>query len=313
MSNRPKVHFSNSVQAAAALASLVALSLLPAAALAQLSGDNLGGDLGLKAGSQAPPGFYTGYALYEYDVDKIVLDELEIDIEQLSQTFHVIPIVYVSDKTLWGANYGFSLILPWTDIAIQAPQADIEAGKVAFTDMYVQPINLGWHSPRADVTTWYAFFAPTGDLEDGVSLGMWAYELALGTTVYFDEAQTWHAAAVGQLEFHGNKEDRDAQPGTLLTIEGGAGHVIKRIFDVGLAYYLQWKVTDDEGEDLADFVDELGKNRNFGFGPEINVIIPVSHDLSRLLIADLRYLWETGTELDTQGDILTFSLIFKAF
>ena len=40
-------------------------------ARAQLSGSGIGGDFGMKSGSQPPPGFYLGYMLYYYDTSRL--------------------------------------------------------------------------------------------------------------------------------------------------------------------------------------------------------------------------------------------------
>jgi hypothetical protein len=103
---------------------LTALSLASAApAFAQLNGQNIKGDAGLKSGSQAPPGVYFAIPLLDFD-----------------------------------SNPGAGL-----------------------TDLFVQPVDLGWHLPHADLTAVYGLFIPTGRYEDGASnntgLGMWAQEL----------------------------------------------------------------------------------------------------------------------------------------
>lgn len=57
------------------VSSLVLAMLLSAGtAHAQLSGSNIPGDFGIKSGSQAPPGIYAGYLLYDYGSSKIVAD-----------------------------------------------------------------------------------------------------------------------------------------------------------------------------------------------------------------------------------------------
>ena len=48
------------------------LLLAAGTAHAQLTGSNIPGDFGLKSGSQAPPGVWVGYLLYNYTSSKIV-------------------------------------------------------------------------------------------------------------------------------------------------------------------------------------------------------------------------------------------------
>jgi hypothetical protein len=51
----------------------VLFMMFPQSALAQLGGENVRGDVGLKSGSQAPPGWYLGDMFYFYETDKVVV------------------------------------------------------------------------------------------------------------------------------------------------------------------------------------------------------------------------------------------------
>lgn len=52
-------------------AAMTVLCLLPSTASAQLSGQNIKGDTGLKAGSQPPPGAYVAVPLWFYTADAV--------------------------------------------------------------------------------------------------------------------------------------------------------------------------------------------------------------------------------------------------
>jgi hypothetical protein len=141
---------------------------------------------------------------------------------------------------------------------------------------------------------------------------MWSHELALGSTYFFNEKKSFHASALGTLEFHSKKKDSDVQVGNILMIQGGVGPTLMQILDVGMTYYAQWKLSDDSGLGLPALVDgRLGKNHNYGLGPEIALVLPVKKDLSQLAIFNFRYIWDVGTQLDTQGNTLLFSMTFK--
>jgi len=224
----------------------------------------------------------------------------------------------VTKKQFLGANYGASMFyLPLQNLSIEAPRADLTGDTgFGYADLWAQPFQLGWHKKQADITTWYAFYAPTGRYAPGAhnnrGYGQWSHEFSLGSTVYFDEQHAFHAATVGSLEFHSKKKDSDAKAGSVLTLEGGVGTTYKKFLTAGVAYYSQWKLTDDSGLDLRPIVqDRLGKNRNFAIGPEIGVVLPLSKDLSKLMILNFRYEVETSARLDTKGNILVFSAIFK--
>jgi hypothetical protein len=90
-----------------------------------------------------------------------------------------------------------------------------------FTDMYVQPISLGWHKPRADFTAAYGLFLPTGHYEDGANdnagLGMVGQELLFGTTVYLNKQRSLHAATAVTFDFFSEKKDSETRVATSST------------------------------------------------------------------------------------------------
>ena len=290
---------------------LACLSLIVAGCLcvprpvtAQLNGFNIKGDQGMKAGTQAPTGIYYGAPLFWYGTDTIKTED--------GRTFTTTgeldmflggPLVnVVTTKKLLGGNYGFMAALPFANVRIELPRLDNDPGP-GISDMYVQPFNLGWHARRADTLVGYGFFAPTGryaaGADDNTGLGMWGHEVFAGTTVFPDEKKAWHVATIGALEFHSVKEDSDAQVGTLLTLEGGFGRdFLTGAARVGLAYYAQWKLTDDTLTGLPALVVQ-GKNRVAALGPEISIPIATKQTLYGFLTA--RYQWEMGARTTTQG------------
>lgn len=287
--------------------------LLPSPAAAQLLGFNIKGDQGLKAGTQAPVGAAVGGPLYWYNTDTVKnRDGKAIQPDGDLTMFLGGPLLgVVTPKRILGANYGFLVVFPFANARIELPvlDQDPEAG---FSDLYVQPINLGWHARRLDVLTGYGFFAPTGRYEagakDNTGLGMWGHELFLGSTVYFDEKKAWHAATVGTLELHTGKQDSDAEVGNLLTLEGGFGRdFLMGAARAGVAYYAQWKVSDDTLTGVPSlFVD--GRNSVAGLGPE--VMLPIASKSAVYGFVTVRYQWEMGARSTTQGDALNVTIVF---
>src|SRR5262249_53118335 len=300
---------------------LLCLSFAVGTAHAQLSATHLVGDQGLMSGSQAPPGFYLAYLLYNYDTSTIVAPngrELTFQNGDISLWMHSAAFSIVTNKKILGANYGAGFVfLPITNLSLEAPnQAAVADTGYGYSDMWVQPIQLGWHRKQADITTWYAFYAPSGRYEPGAhdnrGFGQWSHELSLGTTVYFDEKHAWHAATTGSFEFHSEKKDSDAKAGSVLTMEGGLGSTYKKFLTAGVAYYSQWKLSEDSGLDVKPIVqDRLGKNRNFALGPEVGLVLPLTKDFKKLMILTFRYEFETSARLDTKGNIVVFSAAFK--
>jgi hypothetical protein len=79
---------------------------------------------------------------------------------------------------------------------------------------------------------------------------------------------------------------------------------------LGLAYYGQWKVTEDDlGVDLElPFEVLVGKHRVYGVGPEL--IIPIATKKKLIGFLNARYLWETGARSTLEGNTFVFTATF---
>ena len=83
-------------------------------------------------------------------------------------------------------------------------------GGSGFSDMYVQPLNLGWHLKRTDFNVGYAFVAPTGRFTQGASnnvgSGYWGNDITSGTTFYITKNKATTANLTTAWEIHGHEE-----------------------------------------------------------------------------------------------------------
>ena len=292
------------------------LAVSPSPAMAQLNGFNLKGDVGLQAGSQAPPGGYYGVVFYRYGTDTIKdLDGNQINTGSSSlNIFAFAPLLsVVSPQKVLGANYGFLVVPPLVNMSLEAPRFGQNPGP-GLGDLYVQPISLGWHMKQADVVAGYAFFAPTGryavGADDNTGLDMWGNELTVGTTVFFDEKKTMDVSTLAAIEFHSKKRHSDAQVGTLLTLEGGLGrNFAGGAAKLGLVYTAQWKLTDDTLTGLQALLVR-GKNSMAALGPELTLTIVVNGKSLLVGFVTLRYEWEVYARTTTQGNTLLVSGAF---
>ena len=140
---------------------------------------------------------------------------------------------YVSKAKFLGANVGAMVALPFANASIEAPAFEFgQTVDTSVSDLLVRPLDLGWHTKRADVAAGLQLYVPTGRYERGgsenIGKGMWTYEPFVGTTVYFDEKRTLSLATTAYWELHGKKEDSDAKVGQILLLQGGAGQVVPR-------------------------------------------------------------------------------------
>ena len=89
----------------AAFCAAVLLMLFPQSALAQLGGENIRGDQGLKSGSQAPPGWYLGDMFYFYETDTVVgANGNSLSGPQVNLFGNFFVVSHVSKKKFLGAK-----------------------------------------------------------------------------------------------------------------------------------------------------------------------------------------------------------------
>lgn len=295
-----------------------------APAQAQLNGENLLGDMGVKSGTQPDAGIYVSTIYYRYSADSIKDakgNSIQLDpTGQGSQTINAgMPLVYyVSGKRVLGANFGMMAVLPIAAGSLEAPGlAFSENASTGLSDLYVMPVQLGWHFKQADAVAGVGFFAPTGRYSAGASdnlgKGMWSYEASGGATVYLDPKRTLSVATTAYYETHSAKDGvmrvenitlTDVTVGDLITLEGGIGKsFLHGAASVGMAYYAQWKITSDDlgaSSALPPLSGIPVHHRVWGVGPDVT--IPIASKSKLISLVNLRYLWEQGAELKTQGN-----------
>ncbi|RED25052.1 hypothetical protein BD847_1795 [Flavobacterium cutihirudinis] len=253
---------------------------------AQLKGGHILGAMGLQSGTQTPantlsvyiPGYiYSASSLKDANGDKAITNP------DLTMFLTGAGANYVSDFKILGANYGATILLAFASNTIQGNNTNID-NSLTFTDMYVQPIQLGWHNKRADFVFSYQLYLPTGKFTAGASdnsgLGMFMNEFSAGTTLFFNDKKTIHFSALASYEINGKKKDTDIKTGDILSIEGGLGKTFYTmnsektaptgLFNAGLIYYLQYKVTNDKIPVPILGTVEGKKDRVGGIGAEIN-------------------------------------------
>jgi hypothetical protein len=292
-------------------------------ASAQLNGENLLGDMGVKSGSQPEPGWYVSSIYYRYFTDTIkdqngktqALDPTGTGKQTINAAMPA--VLYVSKKKVFGAHFAAMAVLPIAQGSLEAPGIGLsENASVGLSDLYVMPAQLGWHFKRADVTAGVALFIPTGrhtaGASDNLGKGMWSYEVSGGGTLYLDAKRSISMATTAYWETHSRKDGEvrvedvtisNIKVGQLLTLEGGIGKsFLHGAASIGMAYYAQWKLTSDEltlAQSTAGVASIPDLHRVWGVGPEVT--IPIATKTKLLSLVNVRYLWEQGAQLKTQG------------
>jgi hypothetical protein len=294
---------SSAVRVCAAAAIAIALA---APARAQLITQHVKGSVGLKSGSQPPPGGYIAApVLYFYTTDDVKDrdgNRLPID-ATLNVSFFGAGYLHVTNKKILGANYAFQVLFPvGANNRIQGTEIDANPG-AGITDSAATPISLGWHARRADALAGYTIYIPNGRYEDGAmnntGLGMWGHEINFGTTVYLTENRQFHAATMTSFNFQSKKEDSETKVGNQFNLDGGVGgDFLKGGLTLGLAYYAAFKLTDDRIEGLPGILIR-GKNKVFALGPEGSLAIARNNTVYGFV--RVAYYREVYARTTTQG------------
>lgn len=291
----------------------------PSVAGAQLKGHYIPGFAGLGSGSQAPAGLTLFLPVYFYTTSTLKDDNGD-DLgaqPSIGAAYFGPGVAWVTNLKLLGANLGGSALpLNFIKSRIEGPSLDVP-GSFSFTDLFLQPVQLGWHKARADFVVSYGVFMPTGKWtlggSDNSGMGMWSHDLQAGTTLRLDNRQAWTFSALMTYELHSHKENTDIKVGDILTVEGGLGKTfykkvegtpVPQISNLGLVYYGQFKVTGDSGpfgtNALADNKDQV-----FGVGLEGNIYLPKPR-----LLFGLRVEPEFGARTRTQGVTVVFTAAY---
>ena len=262
------------------------------------------GDYGLLAGTLPPPGAALGFFYTNYRADQVSgMNGMAFPNIQPVINVAAAAASFTFPQPILGGHWAISAIVPWSTVVPETVNLDTQANW-AISDAYVQPIKLGWSLPDADIVAGFGMFMPTGRYHAGAldnnGLGMWSYEGSAGTTVYLGPTRRGSISTLVSYQAQSRIEDTDKRPGRLLTLEGGAGYsILKEVGQIGLVYYAQWKVTDDEGFELPPAFD--ARSRVFGLGPEVTVPFPL---LPLSGVVTLRYYMEMGNRVAPEGDLL---------
>jgi hypothetical protein len=294
---------------------LIAFGMFPPDAMGQLLTQHVKGAVGLKAGSQPPPGGYVVLPIvYVYNTDTVRDrngDRLPID-ASISSVFYGAGYSHVTTKTILGGQYGFTFLFPvGANNRIQGTEIDANPG-AGITDSAVTPISLGWHHGRVDTLAAFNIFIPTGRYTDGAQnntgMGMWGFEPVVATTVYLDESKKYHAATELSFDFQSKKEDSENKVGNQLNLEGGVGaDFLKGGLTVGLCYYAAFKTGDDQIAGLAGVLIR-GRNKTFALGPEATLALAIGGKVRGFVT--VRYFWETYARTTTQGNAFLVQATF---
>jgi len=263
---------------------------------AQLKADRLLGGVGLDAGTQAPAETFTlAVPFYFYNTNSLknASGNTSVANPNLNMFLTAVGGTYVSNLKILGGNYGASILLPFAENTIQGNYANTKSG-FAYSDTYVQPFQLGWHSKPADFNFSYGLYIPTGKFafggSDNSGLGMWGNEFQGGTTLRLDPKGSIAFSTLLSYEINGDKKNTNVKTGDNLTLEGGLGKtwytfngtkIPSSIIKAGVVYYIQFKTTNDEIplNNFPNFYITPGQDHIYSLGLESNILLTKSRML----------------------------------
>jgi hypothetical protein len=336
-----------------ALGCLAFLVLFATPARAQHSDWLLGTD-GLLSGQQAPRGIYYSNIWSYYHAsgnnfaetgplkcgprDRVCLSlnlggngSLDLFVDQN-------VFVWTSPYKILGATYGLLVDVPFGiadasgagslepvlslnrgSFALPSTQNSGQATKGSICNMYVEPINLGWHLRQLDAIVSSGFMAPAGPYNSTARLNMgyghWTGVFGLGGVVYADAERTWSLSIYVHYLLYGSQMGRNYTLGDEVPFEWGTGKTFNLNNDIfkqvtlGAVGYAQWQVTNNQidlipttkiGASALNAVEHASA-RIYSAGPAINL-------LTKYGLFSLRYYEEFAANATPSGRQLMFSV-----
>jgi hypothetical protein len=290
------------------------VSLLGAGrAVAQDLGHRIPGVLGIDAGVQGPPGLSVLYRLVYYQAgtlrdrngDRVPIRGLDLD--ALANALGL----SLTLKPRGGPYLTAAFAAPLAHISVNSNSPRVGIDRFGFSDLFFQPLKVGWRLPHLDLVTAYAVYVPTGRFSlsgnGSVGSGAWTHQFALGGAVFLDQLRQRRGSVLANYFISQRKRGVDIRRGDILQFQGGASLLVVGPVTAGVAGYALWQTTDDSGSDLPRIL-RGARDRVFGLGPEVIVLVPALR-----LRAEARYEWDFGARSRPQGSILVVGLTVLAW
>ena len=301
-------------------------------ALAQQKGQWVPGQFGLNAGVIPDPGLTYANLALNYSASQLNDSNGNRILQNVTGTYSFWVdeniFYYVPKHKFLGGYFMPYVALTYANgelvANITGTSLGTGGGGSGFADMYVQPLNIGWHlGSRVDFNAGYAFTAPTGrytaGASDNVGSGYWGNNITSGTTFYITKNKGTSANLSAAWEIHGQRKTASVPagqvsnktPGQAFTIEWGLGQVLplkkdmSMLAQLGVVGYDQWQVSANGGNYLvagnpvpASLVPYYSVH---GIGFQSNFILP-----ARNLALFFKYYDEYSAKARVQGRTIVF-------
>jgi len=273
------------------------------------------------SGAIPPPGFYFIDYLYYYSADTMKDDNGD-DIaafDDVSVLANVFRFVWISEKTILGANYGQHLFVPvlGVDLNFKAPVGPEAASSYDDTDvpfLIYSPFILAWHLQEGRLhvaASLVDIYIPKGQ-DDGnmasVGKNFWTFEPVVAVTWMNGP---WEVSGKFMYDFNTSQDkyatvygvEVDRDPGQEFHLDYSVSYGLSKTLRLGVSGYYYVQTTDDS-YDLNDSIpapvqellraDEGYRSQVFAAGPGIWY----QH---KNMFFELRNQWEMGARNKTEG------------
>jgi hypothetical protein len=216
-----------------------------------------------------------------------------VDMYLIAPTF-----VWNTGYKLLGADYAMLISLPIANTSIGAAldtftninlanqaasmgkQLSVSDSAFNLSDIYVQPLFLGWHGKHYDVSTGYGFYAPTGQYNKNdvanTGLGFWGHQFQLAGAYYPFANKGTALMLAGTYEINQKMQGKDFTQGGHFTLNWGLSQFLpitdNVLLEVGPAGYSQWQVQNNQGTDQPSFLNS--PNQVHAAGGQIGLALP---------------------------------------
>jgi hypothetical protein len=271
------------------------------------------GAVGLKAGSQPPPGGYVPLPIvYFYNTDKVKDrngDTLPGNAD-LTSAFFGVGYSQVTSKKILAGFYGFAVLFPvGRNNRIQGTEIDANPG-AGITDSAFTPISLGWHRTRADFIHGIQHLCADGQVHRRRQRQHRSRHVGIRARRRYDGVSRWRKAlARGRRSSRSTSSRRRKTATRRLAIRSTSREVwaltsskagSRRAF----AYYASFKVSEDDIEGLPGD-SHSRQEQGFGLGPEATLAIAAKNKVYGFVT--VRYFWETLRAHDDTGQFVSDS------
>ena len=280
---------------------------LPPVISAQSRGQYTSGFNATNSGTLAPPGWTYSNVFQLYSFNQLKDrhgDRLPVS-GNVSVIFDHNTIVWTNKAKEGKPRYGFVADLPISNNSLSSATLGTVAGGGGLTDIYIQPLTLGWNLKRADIQVAYGFVAPTGRFNGGASnnvgSGYWGQDLSSGQTVYLTKDKKTAFSTYEMYEFHGTQRDTQVHPGQNFDVDYSLTRLVilqkktMTMLQVGLVGYGQYQTTDRTGPSITP-LQASTRYRVNALGGAANIIMPM-----KKAALSFKALKEVGNKSTVQG------------